>query len=193
MNEKSEILIKVLLDEVRGSLSGELMLPLRKLLWETITEGQVEEERRFTLTRLDALCVEHGSLFWVRKFGGVEEVASILSMALALAKGALSEEKAMSVRDEFYVAVVEDQDYELDEYPAMFVGHAAANTVITAASKYDFDPADGRSDRDLDPAAFEPSYLVASAFAGGLAEDGDAELRRKFWQWYLTDAVSQVS
>ena len=70
MNEKSEILIKVLLDEVRGSLSGELMLPLRKLLWETVTEGQVEEERRFTLTRLDALCVEHGSLFWVRKFGG---------------------------------------------------------------------------------------------------------------------------
>ncbi|MNL61413.1 hypothetical protein D3C87_1853300 [compost metagenome] len=91
------------------------------------------------------------------------------------------------------MAVVEDQDYELDEYPAMFVGHAAANTVITAASKYDFDPADGRNDRDLDPAAFEPSYLVASAFAGGLAEDGDAELRRKFWQWYLIDAVSQVS
>ncbi|MGZ9708606.1 Imm5 family immunity protein [Pseudomonas sp. GNP013] len=192
MNEKSLALIKALLSEVTAAASGELLLPLRKLLWETITEDQSEEERRLTLTKLDVICVEYGSSFWVKKFGDVEELSSILSMALALANGVIPEEKAMSVRDEFYVAVVEDQSYSFNEYPAMFVGHAAANTVITAASEYDFDPADRRSDRDLDPAAFEPSYLVASAFAGGLAENGDPESRRKFWQWYLTDAVRQV-
>ena len=192
MNEKSLALIKVLLSEVMAAASGELLLPLRKLLWETITEDQSEEKRRLTLTKLDVICVEYGSSFWVEKFGDVEGLSTILSMALALANGVISEEKAMSVRDEFYVAVVEDQSYSVNEYPAMFVGNAAANAVVTAASEYDFDPADGRSDRDLDPAAFEPSYLVASAFAGGLAGDGDPELRRKFWQWYLTDAVQQV-
>ncbi|MFH7365599.1 immunity protein Imm5, partial [Pseudomonas syringae pv. tagetis] len=27
------------------------------------------------------------------------------------------------------------------------------------------------------------SYLVASAFAGGLSDDGDPKLRRAFWEW----------
>ncbi|MCQ3008586.1 Imm5 family immunity protein, partial [Pseudomonas savastanoi] len=37
-----------------------------------------------------------------------------------------------------------------------------------------------------------PSYLVASAFAGGLSEDGDPKLRRAFWEWYLSIAVPQI-
>ncbi len=73
----------------------------------------------------------------------------------------------------------------------MFVRHAAANSIVTAVSDVQFD-ADDQRDQDLDPEAFEPDYLVASAFAGGLSDDGDPELRRAFWRWYLSVAVPQV-
>ncbi|WP_415915587.1 hypothetical protein [Pseudomonas amygdali] len=41
MNNKSKILIEKLLFEVAKSPEGELILPLRKLLWNTITEDEV--------------------------------------------------------------------------------------------------------------------------------------------------------
>ncbi|RMR13235.1 putative immunity protein Imm5 [Pseudomonas syringae pv. primulae] len=100
----------------------------------------------------------------------------------------------MAVRDNFYVSVLENESYEPNEYPAMFVGHAAANSIVTAVSDVQFD-ADDQRDQDLDPEAFEPDYLVASAFAGGLAfasklsDAGDPQLRRAFWRWYLCVAV----
>jgi hypothetical protein len=85
--------------------------------------------------------------------------------------------EGLRARDAFYVDVVDDQGYEPDEYPAMFLGHAAANTVVTAAATFTFDESDLRADLNLDAEAFEPSFLVASAFAGGLTEDGDPDRR----------------
>jgi hypothetical protein len=177
---------------VRNSPAGELTLPLRKLLWNTITVEEPEQEKRLILTKLDSICVNHGVAIWAHKFGSSQDLIAILTVALDAADGKLSEVKALSIRDDFYVEVVENQDYEPEEYPAMFVGHAAANTIATATSDFVFDPSDDRDDRDLDPEAFEPSYLMATAFAGGLGDSGDSELRRRFWEWYLSSAINQV-
>lgn len=95
----------------------------------------------------------------------------------------ITAEDGLKVQDAFYVDVVEDQEYEPSEYPTMFLGHAAANTVVTGAGTFTFDPRDLREDRDVDPEAYEPSFLVACAFAGGLPEEGDASRRLQFWQW----------
>lgn len=192
MSEKAEVLIKKLLDELRMSKGGELTLPLRKLLWGAITSGQAEDAKRITLTKLDAICVAHGSSIWSKKFGNADELTVVLGVAIDAARGALAEEDALNIRDDFYVSVVEDQEYAPHEYPAMFVGHAAANTIVTATDDFIFDPTDLRNDGDLEPDAFEPSYLVASAFAEGLWDEGDTEQRRKFWEWYLSVAVPEV-
>ena len=192
MNNKSDALVKELLAEVKGSRSGELVLPLRRLLWNTITEDEPREVKRLILTKLDCVCVNHGSDIWSHDFGSPQDLIKVLTVALDAAMGKVSEARALSIRDDFYVEVVENQDYEPEEYPAMFVGHAAANTIATATSDFVFDPSDDRDDRDLDPEAFEPSYLMATAFAGGLGDSGDSELRRRFWEWYLSSAINQV-
>lgn len=192
MNKKTEVLIRKLLEELRFSPSGDLILPLRKLLWNTITEDKFGSAKKLIITKLDAACVRHALFTWSDKFGDVHEISEMLSIALDVASGDISETEALSKRDDFYVEVVEDRDYEPHEYPAMFVGHAAANTVATAMLDFTFDPSDLRRDRDLDPEAYEPSYLIASAFAGGLDEKGNSNLRREFWQWYLSDAIKEV-
>ena len=46
MNEKSEILVEKLLEEVKKSSSGELELPLRRLLWNTITLDKSDAEKK---------------------------------------------------------------------------------------------------------------------------------------------------
>ena len=192
MNKKSEILVEKLLEEVKRSSVGELELPLRRLLWNTITVDKSGAEKKVILTALDVVCVKRAGSIWSQKFGSEDGLASILLAATGAAAKTIPEDKALRIRDEFYVFVVEDQEYDEDEYPAMFVGHAAANSIATAIDDFSFDPSDLRNDRDLDPEAFEPSYLVASAFAGGLGDDGDTERRRQFWEWYLNTAVPQV-
>lgn len=192
MNKKTEVLIPKLREELSFSPSGDLILPLRKLLWNTIIEDEAVSSRRLTLTKLDAACVRHALFIWADKFGGVHDVSEILSIAIDTANGALPEAEALSERDDFYVEVVEDRDYEPHEYPVMFVGHAAANTIVTATADFIFDFSDLRRDRDLDPEAYEPSYLIASAFAGGLDEKGNPNLRREFWEWYLSEAIKEV-
>lgn len=46
MSEKSETLVKKLLEEVKASSSGELRLPLRRLLWATITADKSDAEKK---------------------------------------------------------------------------------------------------------------------------------------------------
>jgi hypothetical protein len=161
-------------------------------LWNTITEDEVGSIKTLILTKLDVLCVQHASFIWSRKFRDLQGITTMLSIAFNAASGTISKAAALSQRDEFYVEVVEDQDYEAEDYPTMFVGHAAANTIATATADFTYDPSDLRGDRDLDPEAFEPSYLIASAFAGGLDENGNSDLRREFWEWYLTCALKEV-
>jgi hypothetical protein len=193
MNKKTEILLHRLLADLNSSISGDLILPLRRLLWKTMTESYMNAEKKIILTELDALCVRHDLSIWTRKFGSPDDILEILTVATKVASGLMDGVQGLKVRDEYYVEVVENQEYKVDEYPAMFIGHAAANTIVTAVDTFAFDETDLRHDRDLDPEAFEPSFLAAAANAGGLDDSGNTEQRRKFWLWYLTVAVPQVA
>ncbi|WP_235992905.1 Imm5 family immunity protein [Pseudomonas sp. p50(2008)] len=188
----NKMFINKLLNQVAQSPLGDFALPSRKLLWNAIAEGEPESTKRLLRTKLDILCVKHASFIWSKKFKDIQGISKMLSIALAAANGTIAKAQALNKRDEFYVEVVEDQDYEAEEYPTMFVGHAAANTIATATTDFTYDPSDLRGDRDLDPEAFEPSYLIASAFAGGLDENGNSDSRREFWEWYLTCAIREV-
>lgn len=198
MKKEHEALIAKLLTEIESSPKGELARSLRTRLWAMITENRNPNDQKLILTKLNIACVQHGMGFWTDKFGDAQRIEHVLTAALQAASGAFDHADTIVVRDDFYVSVVENEEYEPDEYPAMFVGHAAANTIVTAVADVQFDADDDQRDQDLDPEAFEPDYLVASAFAGGLgfasslSDDGDPELRRAFWKWYLTVAVAQV-
>lgn len=63
MNNKSKVLIEKLLLEVAKSPDGELILPLRKLLWNTITEDEAAAKKKVILTALDVMCVRQGVNF----------------------------------------------------------------------------------------------------------------------------------
>lgn len=198
MKKEHEALIAKLLTEIESSPKGELARSLRTRLWAMITENRNPNDQKLILTKLNIACVQHGMGFWTDKFGDAQRIEHVLTAALQAASGAFDHADTIVVRDDFYVSVVENEEYEPDEHPAMFVGHAAANTIVTAVADVQFDAGDDQRDQDLDPEAFEPDYLVASAFAGGLgfasslSDDGDPELRRAFWKWYLTVAVAQV-
>jgi hypothetical protein len=192
MNQNSEELIVRLLAWLKKSPVGDLPLAYRKRLWSTITEGTSDEEKKITLTQLDSLCVRHAEFIWAEKFGNTHDIDRILSIAQDTATDNITKKTALDIRDDFYVDVVENQEYEQKEYPVMFVGHAAANTIATATDDFVYDPTDRRTDIELDPDAFEPSFLVASALAGGMEEDGDVMLRREFWEWYLSIAVYSI-
>ncbi len=192
MNRKTTETIDELLKEINTSPLGDLRLSSRKLLWSTITEGLDNKQKRQRLTKLDRISVEHASSYWVAKFGELESLYEILNTATELSEDSISEEQGLRVRDEFYVSVVEDGEYGDDEYPAMFVGHAAANCIGTAIDIFEYDSNDTRTDKDHDPETYEPTFLIASAFAGSLPNSGNPESRRDFWIWYLTDAVKQA-
>ncbi|MGK5024422.1 Imm5 family immunity protein [Janthinobacterium sp. RB2R34] len=192
MEHELALLISTLLEQLESSRSGHLPLPSRKLLWRSLSAGQSGQACSVRLAKLHAICVRHGLPIWCEKFADPKAIDAILDTARGAASGAVSHQQAQRVRDDFYVAVVEDEEYETGEYPAMFVGHAAANTITMAISDTLFDAGDKRDDHEMDAEAFFPDYLIASAVAGGLDEDGDTRLRRTFWKWYLTHAVPQA-
>lgn len=192
MNQATEAILRRLMDEVKLSSMGELSLPMRKILWNALTEKEAASEKRLILTNLDIVCVQHASFMWSEKIGNLQAISTMLAVALDAAGGVIPIAEALRKRDDFCVEIVEDRDYEAQEYPVMFVGHAAANTIATAISDFTYDSSDLRHDRDLDPEDYEPSYLIASAFAGGLDEKGNSNRRREFWQWYLSDAIREV-
>lgn len=182
-----------------SSEDGSLKLLHRKAIWRASHHNpsgdhsaQITRDRRVAL---DILCVEHAMPIWKEFFPDDEGPQRMLSIASHLVDSDVSIDEAQRARDKFYVDSVEDRDYEQDQIPAMFVAHAAANTVITAMVK-DIEDAipSVETDQDLDPDAYLPSYLCASACAGGLDINHviSVKRRRDFWKWYLHVAIPQV-
>jgi len=178
---------------------GRLPLAVRRRLLVSLDgtgDGRdVARLSRWRRTYLDALCVRKGLPYWDLVFPDDRGPRAMLDLAFASLDGAVGVKEAESRRNSFYVDAVENRRYTPGEQPALFVAHAAANTVLTALS----DPAGGEDDQDaddeaLDAEAYEPSYLIASAFAGGLDRStiADVDARRAFWHWYLETAIAET-
>lgn len=149
-------------------------------------------ERRVAL---DTLCVQRVMPVWSRCFPGDDGPEQMLAIAARLLVREIDPGFAQELRDGFYVDVVEDREYPPDNFPAMFVAHAAANTVITAlVENVEGAIPDVDDDESLDPESYLPSYLCASAYAGGLdgSLQASVERRRGFWMWYLKEAIPEV-
>jgi hypothetical protein len=179
--------------ELAQSPEGILSLKHRARIWAqlaTLSDARIGHVRR---VQLNEACVRRVLDRWHARFPGDNGVERLLKFARQVVDGQVDEVRALEQRDRFYVDVVETRRYA-DDASAMFVGLAAANTVIEAliANNDDAIP-NVDDDEEMDPETYDVSYLCASAAARGLnARPADAEARRDFWTWYLNQAIPEA-
>lgn len=178
--------------EVAIDAAGILSLKSRKRVWNALAAGSDTHVALAARVTLDALCVRRVMAVWASRFDS-DEIESMLSLAEAVVAGSVDTTDAAQTRDRFYTDVVDDRDYGSDPL-AMYVGHAAANTVIEAMTPSHVDAMQqADDDEDLDPESYLPCYLAACAAAGGMNDQpSSSEQRRAFWLWYLDEAVPAV-
>jgi hypothetical protein len=116
--------------EVATDAAGVLSLKTRKQVWNALAAGLDERVALAARVKLDALCVRRVMAVWASRFDP-DEIESMLSLAEAVVAGTANENDAARTRDRFYTDVVDDRAYGSDP-SALYVGHAAANTVIEA-------------------------------------------------------------
>ncbi len=194
LSQELASLVEKSVKEVKSSSTGDLSLPTRRMIWSKICElSKNNHTAHRILTALDTLCVKHTISKWHKVFPNDNGPDRMLEIAQQVLDGKIDIRNAMRLRDEFYADVVEKRKYKPHEYPAMFVGHAAASTVLTAIVELDESPGFfTKQDEDLDPESYEPSYLTASAYSEGFLGKGDTGKRREFWLWYLETAIPQA-
>lgn len=180
-------------NDLAGNAEGALSLGHRTTIWRdlvALADPRTGYERR---VRLNDACVRHVLDHWEERFPGDPGVTEMLDIAARRVAGTIEDEAAGDARDRFYVEVVETRKYPGDP-SAMFVGLAAANTVIEARIEDNEDAIpEAEDDEQLDPEAYDTSYMCASAAARGLnGRPADVPARRAFWTWYLETAIPQV-
>jgi hypothetical protein len=180
MTEELERLINEAKNHVKIASNGELTLSLRREIWIKISEiNQDEIVTRKQLAELDILCVKKVISVWYQVFPEDHTPNNILEVVGSVLRNEIDETEVLNIRDRYYVDIVEDRDYQPEEYPAMFAGHAAVNTILTALTNLDVD-SDIQDDEELDPESFEPSYLAASAYSSGLLGEGETKKDERF-------------
>lgn len=188
------------IDRARHELeaSGRVSLPVRRAIWRMMypdietRQGRDVGHRRLVL--LDILAVQRVMPLWRAVFPTDNSPASMLRIALDTAFDRTDRVLAEKARDSLHVDIVENRSHAKGQEAAMFVGHAAANTITTALFQGVPDADAEIDDDDLDPESFEPSMLAAAAAAGGLpwSETADRKRERAFWDWYLGRAITRA-
>lgn len=76
---------------------------------------------------------------------------------------------------------------------AFHAGQAAVETLFAVLGRPPFDGVlveEYDTDADLDPWSSDPALWAVTAYAGGAWEQtSDANKRREFWEWWLTEAI----
>jgi hypothetical protein len=179
--------------DLAATPDGSLCLKRRAELWAALA-GLVDPRTGYVRrVRLNTACVRQVLGRWNERFPQDHGVENMLRLAKQVVAGDVDPDDAIAERDRFYVDVVETRKYG-DDPSAMFVGLAAANTVIEALVEDNGDAIPGaEDDEELDPEAYDTSYMCASAAARGLnGRPADVEARRAFWLWYLDVAIPEI-
>ena len=175
--------------EIDRDPNGILSLGTRIELWKELAALAPNNayKRRVALNQR---CVRQVIDRWRERFDNDSGIDEMLRLADDVTAGLADDLYASAARDRFYVDVVDNRRYGADA-SAMFVGLGAANTVLEALVRVESDAIpDAIDDEELDPEAYDTSYLCASAAARGLnGRPADAGARRAFWFWYLDEAI----
>jgi len=177
------------LEVLEQRADGHLPLPVRRAVrahFGDTAEGGAGRRRLFDLYRR---CVERVLAVWTAERADDDRPARMIQLADGVMDGRLGEQAFKPEYDEFVVDL-DDRNQELG--PRVFAaGRAAADLVWSpvTADYGDEIPADA-DDENLDPDMMAPDYFASLAEASFFGEpDEDPEARRRFWRWYLDEAV----
>jgi hypothetical protein len=136
---------------VERSVDGSLSLSHRKSPWRALAQQSDEDIAFKRRVGLNKACVIRTRPIWLAKFPGDFSVDDMLEIADQVVVGAYDEDAAADKRGAFYTDIVDTRKYGADP-SAMFVGLAAANTILEALvpSTEDAIP-DADDDEALDP------------------------------------------
>jgi len=141
------------------------------------------------------MAVEKSAPIWEDALPDDDAVRDALELAHDVMTGAVSAKFAGLTRGSLWTHC-DDLSYDGKNHdiPAL-VGYAAAQAITVALWDQIDEDSEGENctDRDLDPDEFDPSFLGASAWAGGMPwnRTSSSKRRREYWRWWLS-AVLEV-
>lgn len=169
---------------------GELPLHWREVLRIVLGESFGTE---LAWQFLELGCARKAWPVWRAHFCGDEQPILLVSDAESHLQGratTLTAERLASIKT--YL----DDKFVLGDgvFPAIYAGFscwAAARGVIIGLEAHDT----AKSELELEPESWHASYLASLALTGGAVWEeagSNPSIRREFWLWYLSDAVSDA-
>jgi hypothetical protein len=182
-------------NELTKNSDGELVLPIRKKIWALLGEYRTELGRK-RRTKLARLCVERAMPVWDCLTPPAINPKEMLSEIDTYYKGKIDWETLRTKKDDYWTDLENLDNKHVKYQLSSLVGFAAINAITTAKFDNRFgnnDKAPDAIDDDFDPYEWDASYYASGAVAGfKWIEGASVEKRRKFWEWYLTEAVPQA-
>jgi hypothetical protein len=190
--------LRAALQEGLGALdhnpTGELPLGLRKRIYALLGPESRDTDNRPTgvgyrrRVLLDVLAAQRALPVWERAHPGDRRPQRMLLLANGVVRGTVDRAAAEREMSNFLVDVGSETN-PMDPGPG-YAGTAAASVVSTArVDRHHDDFAGAESDADLDADAWPTDFLASEAAALATSPEENADQRRAFWKWFLTEAV----
>lgn len=130
---------------------------------------------------------------WERTWPNDKRPSQILTKAEQLVHGSEDVKAATEYGDQFWTWIEQSIGAYEDKIP-VYVGASAVKALFVALQDEQFEYTDinfQRTDADVDVYDLDASYFAAAAYANGSIwePESDSAKRRKFWEWWLNEAV----
>lgn len=179
--------------------AGELPLAARRMLWQEIDDRLSDRARLATFeVSLGVACARRAWPVWEAKFREDSyplDVAHNAEVIFGSRQGSIEELRRGIGKVKTYLdsKLVLGEDY----FPAVCAGFSAwavARDVVSLRCGSSVDAWSGNSELEITPEDWSPCFFASLAIAGGAVWDGqgDPDVRREFWAWFLAEAVPQA-
>jgi hypothetical protein len=189
-HEKSELAAAIRDALAAFGPDGEIPYPLRRgvrrALEATVGGGKEGHHAWATLEMLSARRVVD---IWTTRFPLDRRPIELLTTAERHLLGELRVDDGGRMLGEAKTLL--DDKFSLGEpvFKAIYAGFAC--WAAARSSLFHSEPPAASSEQELDPERWDASFFASLAMAGGAVWEasGDAEKRRRFWEWFLRDGV----
>jgi hypothetical protein len=203
-----ESIISVCLDALHAHPQSVLELGYRRAVWTCLGDRLTDEQRPagyFRRVHLALASARKVLPIWEQHFPQEDMPHFALSMAEAVRDGKRSPESVGGIGARYWgqidQKICEYSQYQAqhqkdlsDVLNALQAGISAIQALGTAIGDELFSPGDmdySVKDDAVDPYETDAAWCAACVYAHGSRWDqaSDAERRREFWEWWLTEAV----
>lgn len=172
---------------------GELPLKIRQHVRRMLDNAHADQGTN-VWAHLELSCARRAWPIWLSKFPTEETPIRFVEQAeihlRASQAGFVSPSSLAELQTLLDNKLLLGEEFLCATY-AGFACWAAARTVFLPAPPV----SDARSELDYDPESWDASFHACLAFTGGATWErsrGDNAKRRAFWEWFLTEAITEV-